>query len=443
MAAAVPSSDMSPGGSSRIMEQAVDDVKPWDQFFQTEPPLLDQSALEDGWSLLHEGRLLEDGLVASAAELVSDLLWGNLALPINKCLDKLRRIDALLCDDAPADMSYLAEMSARIERSVTGEPAAGATDGLSDDQRQEEALLRRECRELLELSTAQLEEMHEKKGEFGQAYRVVAAAWYMMMLPSTTLRSPLIAPDDASKAAWDAMEKEYERRRVEGTRWRTAREDETVFDDEAARRHPYEMTQTRRRHELTITVPVPARTRACDVRVSLQKRQLRITVATHPLSPVVAGELYSAIRASESGGDWHLEGEFETRRLVLDLDKESLADWPCLLLADAPEGALRRAPIAPSHPMPLSHRPCLAPRVQSPSAKRSPCSRARPAKPTSTTRRCCSGLSGPTASSRGATRRSRPATAARAHCGAWCRAREVACRRRWSRRRRTGEQSKA
>ena len=83
-------------------------------------------------------------------------------------------------------------------------------------ERQEELLLRRECREMLELSTQQLEEMQEKKGEFGNEYRVVTAAWYMMMLPDTDLRSHLMAPHDASKIAWQFQEREYERRRVEG-----------------------------------------------------------------------------------------------------------------------------------------------------------------------------------------------------------------------------------
>ena len=83
----------------------------------------------------------------------------------------------------------------------------------------------------------------------------------MMMLPHTMKRSPLICPDDASKAAWEFMDREYERRRVEGDKWRTARQSECVFDEEAARRHPYQLTQTIRRNELTITIPVPAKTK--------------------------------------------------------------------------------------------------------------------------------------------------------------------------------------
>ena len=93
----------------------------------------------------------------------------------------------------------------------------------------------------------------------------------------------------------------------QGTRWRTAREDECLFDEEAAKRHPYELTQTRRRcalrhrrtptlhaaprspppppptarlvrYEIEVTIPVPPKTRACDVRIKIQKEHLRVTV---------------------------------------------------------------------------------------------------------------------------------------------------------------------
>ena len=43
------------------------------------------------------------------------------------------------------------------------------------------------------------------------------------------------------------------------------------------------------------------------------------------------------VHVSGSGGEWHLEGEFETRRVVLDLDKETMGRWPCLMKADAPD----------------------------------------------------------------------------------------------------------
>ena len=56
---------------------------------------------------------------------------------------------------------------------------------------------RRECRQMLELSTSQLEEMMEKKGTFGREYRIVAAAWYETKMPPT--RSPRLRwhPDDS------------------------------------------------------------------------------------------------------------------------------------------------------------------------------------------------------------------------------------------------------
>ena len=298
-----------PDGSGVFITDKVDEEKAWDKFLKTPPAPGAADVQRDGWTLLHDGRSLEAALIAAAAELVSDLIWGNLALPINKTLEKLRAI-------------------AHIWQ--TPEPER------TDEQQQAEAAMRRECREMLELSTNQLEEMMEKKSEFGREYRIVTAAWYMMMLPRTHLDSPLMAPDDASKAAWAFNEGEYERRRVEGQKWRTAREDEVVFDVERATRQPYEFGQTRRRYEFTVTIPVPAKTRPADVRVKTTKTRLRVLVTTHPLQTVIDGDLYRPVRPSDSGGEWHLEGEFETRRLVLDLDKAQLGDWPCLLSADAP-----------------------------------------------------------------------------------------------------------
>ena len=292
-----------------VVKEEPDEEKAWDKFLRSPPVPAAEEARPDGWTLLHDGRSLEAALIAAAAELVSDLIWGNLALPINKTLEKLRIVEHI-----------------RLIRDADR----------TDEQCQLEANARRECREMLELSTNQLEEMMEKKGEFGREYRIVTAAWYMMMMPSTHLGSPLMAPDDASKAAWEFNEAEYERRRVEGQKWRTAREDEVIFDLEKAKLHPYQFGQTRRRYEFTVTIPVPAKTRAADVRVKTSKTHLRVMVITHPLQPVIDDELFDEVRPSEVGGEWHLEGEFETRRLVLDLEKDRLGDWPCLLRCDAP-----------------------------------------------------------------------------------------------------------
>ena len=119
----------------------------------------------------------------------SDLLWGNLALPISSTLEELEKLEEI---------------------------RATPLEERTDEQKHKEACIRRQCREYLELSTQQLEEMQEKKGEFGHEYRAVSAGWYMMMLPDTHLETPMMAPVDASKAAWEWMEREYERRRVEG-----------------------------------------------------------------------------------------------------------------------------------------------------------------------------------------------------------------------------------
>ena len=100
---------------------------------------------------------------------------------------------------------------------------------------------------------------------------------------------------------------------------------------------PYEMGQTRQRYDFTIHVPVPAKTKAGDCRVKIKEKTLKVLIATHPLQPVIDGELYKEIHVSGSGCEWHLEGEFETRRFVLDLEKKRFGNWPCLMLAEAPE----------------------------------------------------------------------------------------------------------
>lgn len=212
--------------------EARGEAKAWDAFLSSTPVEDATTHLSEGWTLLHDGRSLGAALTAAAGELVSDLIWGNLALPIDKALEKLRAIESIW--------------------ESTPDPQRR-----TEEEEREEAESRRECRQMLELSTNQLEEMMEKKGEFGREYRIVAAAWYMMMLPTTRLDTPLMAPDDASKAAWEFNEKEYERRRAEGTRWRAAREDEVFFDDERARTHPFQFTQQGRRSDITVSVRPP------------------------------------------------------------------------------------------------------------------------------------------------------------------------------------------
>ena len=64
---------------------------------------------------------------------------------------------------------------------------------------------------------------------------------------------------------------------------------------------------------------------ANDVRVRTKDGHLRVLVNGHPLQPVIDGQLFNQLHMQESSqaGDWHLEGEFETRRLVLDLEKKT------------------------------------------------------------------------------------------------------------------------
>ena len=104
----------------RVMDEKEDgeEVKAWDKFYQKAPAEVGEDEVPGGYSLLFDGRQMGDGLEAAAAELVSDLLWGNLALPINKCLEKLQRLEAILRDGAPADEEYLGTMTSRIDIGV-------------------------------------------------------------------------------------------------------------------------------------------------------------------------------------------------------------------------------------------------------------------------------------------------------------------------------------
>ena len=88
----------------------------------------------------------------------------------------------------------------------------------------------------------QLEEMSEK-GNFNNEYRVVVSSWYMMMLPTTKVGTPLLAPQAAQRAAWEWEERDIEYRRQKGAEWRSARESSLVFDAERALKEPYSFEQ--------------------------------------------------------------------------------------------------------------------------------------------------------------------------------------------------------
>ena len=286
----------------------------WDSQLQQadvafDPGQLDPSDERYVRPLIHDGTPLEDALSHSAAEIKSDLLWGNLALPIDESLAKLRLLD-------------------------------GAVDPA------EALAMRRDVRAMLQLSMQQLEEM-VTKGHFNNEYRAVVAAWHMMQLPETSLRSPLLSPQDAQRAATRWLEADLARRSAEGARWRASKEAAAAFDRERAAAEPYAFEQSGT-HELTLTVPVPARTRPRDVRVTIKAESLHVTVAGHPAHPLVDGKLEHAV--DPSGSTWHLEGEFESRALVIQLEKAVARPWAALLVRGgappAAEGA--RAPAAPS-----------------------------------------------------------------------------------------------
>jgi len=95
----------------------------------------------------------------------------------------------------------------------------------------------------------------------------------------------------------------------------------------AAALKPFTFSQTQDNAEMTVTIKVPAATRSSDVRVKVTRETLLVSVAGHALQPhVIDGKLLHAVDASAA--DWHLEGQGESRELVLDLEKASGGlDW--------------------------------------------------------------------------------------------------------------------
>jgi hypothetical protein len=69
------------------------------------------------------------------------------------------------------------------------------------------------------------------------------------------------------------------------------------------------------------------------VRVKIQEQHLRIAITTHPLHLVIDDDLYKPIHVSGSGGEWHVEGEFETRRVVRACARHTRAAAVVLLAA--------------------------------------------------------------------------------------------------------------
>ena len=94
---------------------------------------------------------------------------------------------------------------------------------------------------------------------------------------------------------------------------------------------PYSLEQVANKAELTVKIPVPAETKARDVKVKLLPETLSVAVAGHAKQPtVVGGALEHQIDAEAS--QWHLEGSGDKRTLVLDLEKRQTGlEWAHLV----------------------------------------------------------------------------------------------------------------
>ena len=65
---------------------------------------------------------------------------------------------------------------------------------------------------------------------------------------------------------------------------------------------------------MSVNVPVPAKTRSKDVHVVLTESEISVIVTGHPLTPILAGDFFDKV--DKPYCEWHLEGDFDDRRLV-------------------------------------------------------------------------------------------------------------------------------
>mmetsp|Transcript_101696 Transcript_101696/g.286717 ORF Transcript_101696/g.286717 Transcript_101696/m.286717 type:complete len:274 (-) Transcript_101696:95-916(-) len=84
---------------------------------------------------------------------------------------------------------------------------------------------------------------------------------------------------------------------------------------------PWHFKETKNECQMTVTVAVPAETKAKDCDVSIQRSTLRVAVRGHERQPcVIDGELVGAVDPESCG--WTLDGSGEKRHLAIELEKK-------------------------------------------------------------------------------------------------------------------------
>mmetsp|Transcript_48822 Transcript_48822/g.126712 ORF Transcript_48822/g.126712 Transcript_48822/m.126712 type:complete len:266 (+) Transcript_48822:68-865(+) len=83
---------------------------------------------------------------------------------------------------------------------------------------------------------------------------------------------------------------------------------------------PWLFEERQDKTDVTVTIAVPAETKASDVRVVFKETHLLVAVQGHALQPTVCeGELAGGIDPDSCG--WTLEGSGENRKLVLEMER--------------------------------------------------------------------------------------------------------------------------
>lgn len=99
------------------------------------------------------------------------------------------------------------------------------------------------------------------------------------------------------------------------------------LDENKAIADPFEFDQ--KDDEVTVTIPVPPKTAAADVKVVSKRQHLQVSVKGHPLQPFVIDGKLAAVADADSFV-WTLE-TFVQRNLVISFEKEVATQWVGLL----------------------------------------------------------------------------------------------------------------
>jgi len=242
-----------------------------------------------------------------ATEMASDSFWRDMSRPIQAGLRYLK--DEVEAMDSVSRKEYRKQAISHLE-AAEGEMSKAAENGLFVSE--------------LAVVKAAL------KGLRGEAGAAAAAQTAASEHESAT------AARSEQKAGSQKQEKVFHE--VTGTPPPPPPAPVAVFDEAAAREKPYTWAQDEE-GTVTVSIAVPPECKKSDVSVSFAKQHLKVTVAGHPLQPVIDADLLYAIISGDSS--WALEGSGIKRKLVVSMEK-SQAELQWAGLVDNAEGRKKK-----------------------------------------------------------------------------------------------------